>query len=51
MTGDVLSLRRSLALHARARNGDNRTAGKRSAIAKAGEIDGDDELFAAPTVQ
>ena len=49
LTGDLLSLRRSLSLHARAR-GEARDVAKRSAIAK--EIEGhnplDDELLARP---
>lgn len=34
LLGEILSLRRSLALHARARGGDTRDIGRRSAIAK-----------------
>jgi len=52
LTGDILSFRRSLALHARARNaGDNRNAGTRKEQSR--EIQGglDDELLARPTVQ
>ena len=49
LTGDLLSLRRSSSLHARAR-GEARDVAKRSAIAK--EIEGDnpldDELLARP---
>lgn len=48
LTGDVLALRRSLALHARARNGDNRVAGVRREAAKSMEVTQLDELFAAP---
>ena len=42
LTGDLLSLRRSLSLHARAR-GEARDVAKRSAIAK--EIEGDIDIF------
>lgn len=48
LTGDVLSLRRSLALHARARNGDNRDAAKRRDQGRDVEQDVDDELLASP---
>jgi len=49
LAGDVLSFRRSLALHARARNGDdNRNAKGRKDIAKGIETDLGDELIARP---
>lgn len=49
LSGDILAFRRSLALHARARNGgDNRSAATRRDGAKAREVSHDDELFAAP---
>lgn len=49
LTGDILSLRRSLALHARARSGDTRADGVRKAGCKAIEQGvGADELFASP---
>jgi hypothetical protein len=49
LTGDILALRRSLALHARARNsGDNRSAATKRDIAKSLEVGVDDELFASP---
>ena len=46
--GTILSMRRSLALHARAQGGDARDIGKRRAGAKGIEADNplDDELFA-----
>lgn len=44
LTGDILSLRRSLALHARARSGDNRDAATRRDAARATEADLDDML-------
>jgi hypothetical protein len=53
LASDVLSFRRSLALHARARNGgDNRNAGTRKEQAKAIEsgVLGDD-IFPAPSMQ
>lgn len=49
LTGDILSLRRSLALHARARSGDSRNDAKRREVGKSLERDlGDDELIARP---
>lgn len=51
LTGDILSLRRSLALHARAKSGDNRDAGKQRDAAKVIECDLDDDLLARPTFQ
>ena len=51
LTGDILSLRRSLALHARARSGDSRNDAKRREEGKAIERDlGDDDLLARPSV-
>lgn len=51
LTGDILSLRRSLALHARARSGDSRTDGTRKEAARAAQQDlGEDELLARPSV-
>lgn len=51
LTGDVLSFRRSLALHARAQSGDTRTEAKRREIAKGIEANPGDDLLASPTVQ
>ena len=51
LTGDILSLRRSLALHARARSGDSRTDAKRRDVAKGVETDLGDELLARPVYQ
>lgn len=51
LAGDILSLRRSLALHARARSGDNRDAGKQRTLAKSLEADLDDDLLARPVLQ
>jgi phage terminase small subunit len=51
LTSDILSLRRSLALHARAKSGDSRNDAKRREVAKAIEADLDDDLIASPTVQ
>lgn len=51
LTGDILSLRRSLALHARAKSGDTRTEVKRRDMAKALEADLDDDLIARPSYQ
>lgn len=48
LTGDILSMRRSLALHARAQSGDSRTDAKRREVAKAVEADLGDELIARP---
>lgn len=48
LTGDILSLRRSLALHARARSGDNRDAAKQRDMAKSMEADDCEGLFATP---
>lgn len=48
LTGDILSIRRSLALHARAQSGDSRSDAKRRQAAKAIEtdVDVDSELIA-----
>lgn len=51
LAGDVLSIRRSLALHARAQKGEARDVAKRQAHAKGIEADLDDELLARPSVQ
>ena len=48
LTGQILSLRRSLALHARARNGDNRNAAVRKGQSKEIEQQFSDDLLAAP---
>jgi len=48
LTGDILSLRRSLALHARARSGDNRDAASRREGAKGHEADLRSDLLAGP---
>lgn len=50
LTGDILSLRRSLALHARAKSGEARDVGKRRDHAKGIEGDNplDDDLIARP---
>lgn len=51
LTGDILSMRRSLALHARAQKGEARDVSKRQNHAKAIETDLDDELLARPSIQ
>jgi phage terminase small subunit len=53
LTGDILSLRRSLALHARARSGDSRNDGKRKEMGRSIESDNplDDDLIARPSIQ
>ena len=48
LTGDILSLRRSLALHARARSGDTRADAVRKSAAKDMEADSLNGLFATP---
>ena len=49
LTGDILSLRRSLALHARARSGNSEADAKRRDLGRAIERDiGEDELIARP---
>ena len=48
LTGDILSMRRSLSLHARAQKGEARDVGKRQSQAKAIEADLGDELIARP---
>lgn len=50
LTGDILSMRRSLALHARAQSGDSRTDAKRKEAAKGMEADLGDDLIARPSV-
>lgn len=50
LTGDILSLRRSLALHARAKSGDSRTDAKRREQGKAIETKYGDDLIARPNV-
>lgn len=48
-TGDILSMRRSLALHARARNGgDNRNTAGRNEALKDNQNAADDDLLARP---
>jgi len=51
LTGDILSFRRSLSLHARAKQGEARDVAKRQRQAKGVETDLDDDLLARPTVQ
>lgn len=53
LTGDILSLRRSLALHARARSGDSRNDGTRKEKGRAIEADNplEDDLIARPSIQ
>lgn len=51
LAGDILSLRRSLALHARAKSGDNRDAAKQREIARSMEPSMDDDLIARPSLQ
>lgn len=48
LTGDILSLRRSLALHARAKSGDSRADAARRQAGKALEQETEDDLLAAP---
>lgn len=49
ITGDILSMRRSLALHARARSGgDSRNVGTRNAKLKEAQDAVDDDLLARP---
>lgn len=48
LTGDILSLRRSLALHARARSGDNRHAANQRDQGRNVETQTSDDLLAAP---
>jgi hypothetical protein len=48
LTGDILSLRRSLALHARARSGDNRDAAKQRDMGRGLEQEVSDDLLARP---
>lgn len=51
LAGDILSLRRSLALHARARSGDNRDAAKQRDMGRGLEADFSDDLLATPSFQ
>lgn len=52
LAGDILALRRSLALHARARSGDNRDAAKQREAGRALEAQaGGDDLLWAPGLQ
>jgi len=51
LTGDILSLRRSLSLHARAKSGEARDVAKRQAQASEIETALDDDLLARPTFQ
>jgi hypothetical protein len=51
LAGDILAMRRSLALHARAKAGDNRDAAKQRDGAKSLEADLDDDLLARPVFQ
>jgi hypothetical protein len=51
LAGDILSLRRSLALHARARSGDNRDAAKQREAGRSLEADLSDDLLATPSLQ
>lgn len=51
LTGDILSFRRSLSLHARAKQGEARDVGKRQNQARAIETDLDDDLLARPSIQ
>lgn len=51
LAGDILSMRRSLALHARARSGDNRDAANQRDTAKGIETDVSDDLLARPSIQ
>ena len=48
LTGDILSLRQSLALHARARAGDNRHAANQRDTGRNVETETDDDLLPAP---
>ena len=48
LTGDILSLRRSLSLHARARGGETRDIARRRELNKANEVEEDDDLLARP---
>lgn len=51
LTGDILSLRRSLALHARAKSGDTRSDANRRQTAKGLETDLDDDMLGMASVQ
>lgn len=50
MTSDILSLRRSLALHARARSGDSRNDGGRKETGRSLEARFDDDLLPRPAL-
>ncbi len=51
LAGDILSIRRSLSLHARAQKGEARDVAKRENQAKAIEADLGDDLLARPSIQ
>jgi len=51
LTGDILSMRRSLSLHARAQKGEARDVAKRQDQAKSVETDLGDDLLARPSLQ
>lgn len=51
LAGDILAIRRSLALHARARSGDSRSDATRRDQAKAIEADLDDDMLGMPSLQ
>ena len=51
LAGTILSIRRSLSLHARAQGGEARDVAKRAKAAKAIEYDLSDELLARPSIQ
>ena len=53
LTSDILSLRRSLALHARARSGDSRNDGARKVAGRMIEADNplDDDMLGMPSLQ
>lgn len=53
LAGTILSMRRSLALHARAQGGEARDVGKRRSAAKGIEANNplDDDLIARPSIQ
>lgn len=51
LAGDILSLRRSLALHARGRSGDNRDAAKQREMGREIQTELNDDLLARPSFQ
>ncbi len=51
LAGDILSIRRSLSLHARAQKGEARDVANRQSQAKAIEAELDDDLLARPSLQ